>query len=161
MSEAPDPKLKEFMEVCKKCKDLIEEKEALAEKHGAEMKALNAKLNEAKHQVLKGLEAGELQRIQIPGWGTLFSKRKQSVKVPKTIEDKQLLFDWIRKTKGEDVLMGYLSIHSGSLNTFFNAERKIALDEAKKNNQVIDIDEFRLPGIEAPKEWIELGHKRG
>lgn len=74
--------------------------------------------------------------------GTISIANKYIVRTPKTIEEKQKLFEYIRSKFGEDVLVAKTTIIHQTLNSFYRDESK----EAEKNG----VANFSIPGIEAP-----------
>ena len=84
----------------------------------------------------------ELNLEKFPSkFGTLEVDDKSSVKVPKTVEDKALLWEWMRE-KG--IFDAYATVNSRSLQSLFKAER----DVAKRNGE--DMVVWTIPGIEPP-----------
>jgi hypothetical protein len=73
------------------------------------------------------------------GIGTFTRVMKEVVKVPKELEAKRKLFEWIDSQYGRDVLDTMVSINHQSLNSFYK-------EEAKKSSAL----DFAIPGIEAP-----------
>jgi len=104
-------------------------------------------------EILRQMEALELEKQHIKGFGTIFQKTERSVKVPKTVEEKLELFAWIKDNKGEDVLNRYLTINSRSLNSFYKEELEIAKEEGNVN--------FKIAGIEEPQVYYKLGMRKG
>ena len=133
-------------------KKLWEEKEKLDELKRVE--SVQSKVVEGlKIEVLKTMEASELDKQHVPGCGTVYRQRDFSVKVPKEIEAKLSLFEWIRDNKGEETLDAMVSINSQSLNSFYKAELALAKERG-------DVD-FALPGIQVPEVYYKIGMRRG
>lgn len=109
----------------------------------------NKKLTSLKMGMLETLDAGELEKYNVPGFGTVSRLRKFSIKVPKDPESKQALFDYISEKHGEDVLFNMTSINSQTLQSFYKDEKAIAVVEG-------NID-WNLPGVGEPKLYYDLG----
>ena len=73
--------------------------------------------------------------------GTFTITHTPQVTTPKTIEDKQKFFNYLKKTAGADVMWSYISVASGSLNTWY----KEKMAEAEKNGTLM---KFQVPGID-------------
>lgn len=65
-------------------------------------------------------------------------KQQASVATPKSAEDKEKLFQWL-KSKGEEVFLHYASVNSQSLNALYRSERDIAAKEGNIN--------WEMPGV--------------
>jgi hypothetical protein len=74
-----------------------------------------------------------------------------SVKTPKTPEEKQAFFEWIRKNVGEDAYHAYMSVNSQTLNSFYNRTNQEYADEGK----ILEID-----GLEQPTEYKKLSLRK-
>jgi hypothetical protein len=74
--------------------------------------------------------------------------KRFSVKTPKSIEDKRLLFQYIRETYGQDVLDEYRTVNYQTLNAFYKQECEHLGDGAK------------VPGLEEPTLDISLGFRK-
>lgn len=111
--------------------------EELLEKRKARFTAVRLRL-------LQILEAAELERFDGDEC-SVSVRRKSSVKIPQTLEDKKALFKYLRD-KG--VYWRYVNINSASLNTFYAAEEALALERGEY--------EFSLPGILPATSYTEL-----
>lgn len=113
-------------------------KELKAASEAAQEKAdeVKAKYNEHRDRVLKTLRANNRQKYSVDGVAMVYISDKEVYTVPKTNEQKQALFGYIRNTYGEDALMAMVGIHSATLTSWANEE---------SNKGVMQI-----PGLEAP-----------
>lgn len=118
----------------------------------AQLKDASGKLEAMKRDILKKMEAVELDKQQVPGVGTFSRVKKFSVKVPKDLELKERLFDYIKETKGDTVLLDLQSINSNTLNAFWKAEHEAAVDKG-------DLD-WNLPGVSEPEVYYQLGIRK-
>lgn len=105
------------------------------------------KLEEAEAKVRNALLTSGKSKYFVDGIGTVSMVSKSSYGTPKSIEEKAALFDYIRRTHGQEALMNYLSIHSASLNSFANKE----LD----GNPTLEI-----PGLKTPTVTMELRFRK-
>jgi len=99
------------------------------------------------NQVLKALEVSGKSKYFVDGVGTVSTTIKHSFKVPSDPAEKVRLFEYIEKTHGKDVLIGYLGIHSASLNSFANREMEGRPD-------------FTIPGLGTPNTTTELRFRK-
>ena len=107
-------------------------------KEASNIKHREYKEEEAK--CIKALEAAGKKSYKVDGVGNFSVISKQTVTVPKTIEDKDKLFLWIEENYDNDFLTSMLSIHHGKLNSFYNEAYAECEDKAL----------FELPGLEPP-----------
>ena len=135
-----------------KCREAWEQK-AVVEKLKDELKEANGEFTRLKNEIEKAMEASELEKQHIPGYGTISRVQKLSVKVPATPDEKKALFDWIQSTKGADVLFSLQSINSKTLNAMYKEEMDNAIKEGNTK--------FHMPGIQPPKAYYEIGMKKG
>jgi len=140
--------MQEFLD---KVKEMWEHKSVL-EGIKEDLKVESAKFEALKGDVLKAMEALELDKQHLPGLGTVYRQKNFSVETPKTIESKEALFKWISDNKGRDVLRSMISINSQTLNSFYKSE----LEVAKETGNI----DFALPGIEAPKLYWTIGMRK-
>jgi hypothetical protein len=76
---------------------------------------------------------------------------KMSVKVPKTLEEKEAFFNWVEKNMGEDARVVYATINSATLNRLYNEQS----EEAAARGEVLSID-----GISEPNVYTTLSFKK-
>ena len=110
-------------------------------------------LESKKLDIMKFMEAMELDKQHVPGCGTVFRQQNFSVKVPKDPAQKKALFDWIASHKGQDVLDNMISVNSMTLNSFYKAELAAAQEAG-------DI-KFKMTGIGEPEIYTTLGMRKG
>lgn len=99
--------------------------------------AVRETYDQTESRLLELLKKAGKTKYVVEGLGTLSISTKFMVRTPKTPEEKQALFNFIRESKGPEVLMGLVSINSNTLNSFVNEEKKV--------NPLVSI-----PGLEAP-----------
>ena len=139
----------DFMKLCretwlqKQAVDTI--KDRLAEE--------NKKLTGLQMDVVKIMHASDLEKQHMPGFGTLSIRKKHSVKVPKDQAAKDLLFTYIEKGKGPEVLAGLLTIPSNTLNSFWKEEYELAVARG-------DL-EWNMPGLAEPEMYERLAMTKG
>lgn len=113
------------------------------------LKRKKDRFNEISDRILKTLELLELDNIRAHGF-LFFKEVKSSVVTPKTVEDKQKLFDYL-KEKG--IFMEFASVNSQSLNALYKSLAEEALKEG-----VLD---FRMPGVPEPTSYTTLKLRKG
>lgn len=94
-------------------------------------------------------ESGKTQ-WKIDGLGTGSVVNTMSVPVPKTVEDKRALFEFVLKKYGEDVAFEKFGMHSKTLVSFYNEEYKASADKAL----------FSLPGVDVPTYTSEFRFRK-
>ena len=102
--------------------------------------------------ILQHFEENAMTSFRVDGVALISISEKMTVKTPKTPEDKTAFFNWLRDTKGPEVLLHYQTINSQSLNSFFKAEWESMSDEKKLT--------FVIPGIEAPSMVKKLSVRK-
>ena len=95
---------------------------------------------EEEHRVLQALKNAEKSKYHVDGVGTVSVVARETVKVPKDLDDKRKLFQWIKEKYGDDALDSYLTIHSQSLNSFYKKELE--------NSEQPEL--FSIPGLGEP-----------
>jgi hypothetical protein len=95
-------------------------------------------------------EAGKSKYVA-EGVGTFSIVNKLTITTPKTIEDKRMLFGYIKETHGEDYLDSVLSINHNTLGSFYRAEVEKAADPSL----------FTIPGLGEPVVRQEPRFRKG
>lgn len=131
-------------------KELVELSKAYQVKKDEAAEAY-AKVDEMKAKISSVLQASGKSKYFVDGVGTAYLINKYVVKTPKDNQAKKLLFDYIRSTHGDDVLMSKLSINHQTLNAFYNEE----VFQLAKEGKVGEI-----PGVEAPTHEVNLGFRK-
>lgn len=106
--------------------------------------ALQADLTTVQTEIIRILEASEIDSVKMNGFN-FYVEEKESVKVPKTLEDKLALFEYLRSLGLFDEMV---SMNSMTLNSFYKTMSEEALAKG--------ILEFRMPGVEAPTSYKQL-----
>jgi hypothetical protein len=97
-------------------------------------KAVSEELELAEQKALSMLEESGMKSFKTP-FGTVGVSYRTSVRTPKTEEDKQKLFVYLRE-RGLESMIG---VNSMSLNSLYKAGLEQAIAEGK--------DDFELPGV--------------
>lgn len=100
-----------------------------------EAKKSRAILNDLKLLMLATLKEAGLEGFKSSA-GTLSISHRTSVKTPKTVEEKDLLFNYLRE---KNLFMEMVSVNSMTLNSFYKSE----LDDAIARGD----SEWHLPGV--------------
>lgn len=139
--------VEEFGELCASSFELQKEIESIEK---GPLKDLKTKLKSIDALIMDKLENMDVSNFSCKA-GTVVRNRRFTVPTPKTREDKEAFFDWL-KAKGDDVYFSYLSINSQSLNALYRTEQDLAAEEGNLD--------FKLPGIGEPG-MLEYVSRRG
>lgn len=110
-------------------KDLAEEAQARADE-------VRDQYNSHRQKVQQVLEANGRKNYAVEGVGSVYISEKEVYRVPKSNEEKVLLFNYIKEQYGSDALLSLTSIHSATLTSWANAESEKGV--------------MSIPGLEAP-----------
>ena len=125
--------LQELVTTLKSIRDDYDAKKKELENIGAQCDAMEATL-------MQHLQENDMKSFKVDGVATISVTERMTVQTPKTIEDKAAFFKWLGTTKGDDVMMNYMTVNSQSLNSFFKAEWDGLTDEEKLV--------FQIPGLQ-------------
>lgn len=114
---------------------------------------LEKEYREAKRQVIDAFTTIGKKKYYVDGVGTCYFIEKLVVKTPKTLEDKQKFFDFLKEKHGETFLLDKQGVNHQSLQKIYND----LYDEAVENGCG---DTFNVPGLEAPTSDITLGFRK-
>lgn len=145
--------VEELDELCrayKKSRDEYDAAKEVSDAAYAERERLQGKVVEA-------MELAGKSKYVVEGVGTLYFNDKMSVRVPKDIESKKTLFKFLLDKYGPTVYWDKVSIHSATLNSFYNQELE-AFNEASKAGNING--DFNFPGVEAPTAMRSLGLRK-
>lgn len=103
-----------------------------------------------KHSVVKELEFKLIDLLTVAGKNSYEVDKvarvsvvsKTQVTVPKTTEQKEMLFKWIEERYGKEGMLAYQTINYQSLNSLYNKEMEAALEAGETLN---------IPGLELPQ----------
>jgi len=130
-------------------KSYLEKREA----YEAAKKVQTEKYNEYQRletRLMTTLKAAGKKSYKVDGIGSATVVQKSVIQVPKDVEHKRQLWEWIKNKYGVDTLDDMLSIHSAKLTSWYNEEA-----EANKENPL-----FSVPGISAPTMVENLSFRR-
>lgn len=113
-----------------------------------ELETMQASFTEVSMEIVKMLETLEIDSIKQHGF-TFFIEEKESVKTPKTLEDKKEFFQYLREL---GLFEEMVTVNSMTLNSFY---KSMSQEAAEKG--VLD---FRMPGIEEPTAYKTLKLRR-
>jgi len=143
-SPMPEVTIKELENLSKELFDLYQEEEKLANE--LKVKRLFMTEKEVKFQALLESAGKDSYHSEI---GTFSIVERKSVKIPKTIEAKSLLFSWLKE---QNIYDEVVSINSQTLNKLYRE----SLEESEKKGDVF----FRIPGLEDPTISPYLSFRR-
>lgn len=145
MSEVQSITVDQLTRQCQKIADLRWEESQLS----MTKKKVTEELELAEKEMLEMLNQSGLKNFKSPV-GTVSISHRTSVKTPKTEEDRQAFFEYL-KSKGLYDTM--ISVNSATLNSFYKAE----FEEAKERGD----DDFEIPGIKEVTIDQNLSFRRG
>lgn len=111
---------------------------------------LASTISSEKHAVVKELEmklidlltAAGKSSYEVDNVARVTVVSKTQVTVPKTIEQKEQLFGWLKDRYGEEGALAYQTINYQSLNSLYNKELEMAVDGGYQ---------LEIPGLELPQ----------
>lgn len=109
---------------------------------------LKDRLTTVQETILKTLDLMDLESIRAHGF-LFFKEQKSSVTTPKTTEDKELLFAFLRE---RGIFSEMVSVNSMTLNSLY----KTLANEAAADGNL----DFKLPGVAEPKSYTTLKMRR-
>lgn len=118
----------------------------------ATLKEHNQKKADLEVQILDMFEKLGKSKYYLDGVGTISTRTAYSVRVPKDMESKKKLFEYIHNKYGPEAYWDYATVNSAKLNSF--AKEELALAEESGDTS------FNLPGVEAPTARISLSLRR-
>jgi hypothetical protein len=110
----------------------------------------SAVVTDLKNEVIEMLQTSGLKNFKVPGIASVSLVDKLSVKTPKTHEEKEQFFTWL-KEQGDDMYLQYATVNANSLNSLF----KLKQEEAAENGEVLEI-----PGLSNPSSYSTLSLKK-
>lgn len=125
-------------------KNICEEAEKVVDTVKAQLVKMQAKM-------IAVLERFGRSNYSIPGAGTLIKTQRLTVTLPKTPEDKEQFFKYLRD---RDIFDDIVSVNSMTLNAFYKKEFDIAAEEGRAVG-------FKIPGISEAKTIVTLNVRKG
>lgn len=108
----------------------------------AQLKEQNQKKAELEMQVLDMFEKLGKTKYFLDGVGTISTSTRFSVRVPKDMDSKKQLLQYIHDKYGPEAYWDYATVNSAKLNAFFKEELALAEESGDTS--------FQLPGVGAP-----------
>lgn len=133
MSEVSVKELEETITMLVEARAEYDRAKTIASEKNATVELLEEKVTELMEKADKDVYVGRDARITIVS--------KLQVTTPKSPEDKQKFFEWLKLKHGEEAMWAYATVNHNSLNSLYNTEA----EEAKVRGEMISVD-----GIEAP-----------
>ena len=131
-------------------RELREAKDVYTEENN-KVKELYARVKEAESKVIGLLQSANKSRYIVEGVGQITLSEMLSVQTPKTPEQKQAFFNWLREEMGEDGYLTYASVNANPLNSLY----KQKVEEYGERGEVLEID-----GLEAPTSYTKLSLRK-
>lgn len=104
------------------------------------------KYQEQRDKVLSALRAANKKKYHVEGLGTLSVVTKKKYKLPKDLEAKKQVLDWLGQF-GEEVFVDKVTVNHNTFNSFCNQE----VEAAESRGEVLDI-----PGVDEPVAEFEV-----
>lgn len=104
---------------------------------------LHAKAEELENKLVALLTEAGKSVYEVEGVARVTIVSKTQVTTPKTIEQKEALFNWIEQKYGKDARLAYQTINYQSLNSLYNK----AMEEAVLKGEELDIKGVDLPMV--------------
>jgi len=108
-------------------------------------------VKEAEEQVIDMMERSGKKRYIAEGIGQVSISENLSVATPKTPEEKQAFFNWLKQEMGEDGYLTYASVNSASLNSLY----KQKVEEYGARGEVLEI-----AGLQQPTSFNKLSLRK-
>jgi hypothetical protein len=118
----------------------------------SQLSEVNGEINRVKTDLLKVLIDAEKSNYNVAGLGTVSVVNSMRVTTPKTIEQKQDLWDYITEKYGVDAAFGKFGVNYATLNRFYKDELE-AHDGPKSL--------FKVPGLDDPQPDVSLRFRKG
>ena len=122
---------------------------ALKEKMGkikSDLAELSNLTSQVESEIVDAMLEKDISKLTISG-KTVYLRTLSNYKIPASPEQKYVLFDFIRKSRGEEILNYLLSINSRTLNAWIKEEV-----EADSN--------FKIPCLGEPSVHAKLGLRK-
>ena len=110
-----------------------------------------ARYQDAQEATMALLKRAGKDEYTVKGFGKVSIKEELSVKTPKSPEEKEAFFNWIKDTMGDDAYFSYMTVNSNSLNSLY----KQKVEEAGARGEILDV-----PGLEAPTSYTKLSLRK-
>ena len=106
-------------------------------------------ISTGKHELVEELEMKLIEVLteagksvyEVEGCARVTIVSKTQVTTPKTLEQKELFFNWVESKLGKEGLLAYQTVNYQSLNSLYNKELEKALETGL---------DFTVPGLDLP-----------
>lgn len=113
--------------------------------------SMYAVVKETETALISILKAAGKEKYIAEGVGTVSLSERLSVPTPKTPEQKEAFFNWLREEMGQDGYLTYATVNSNSLNSLYRQK----VEEYGERGEVLEIG-----GIEAPTSYTSLSLRK-
>lgn len=117
----------------------------------AKVKELHNAYKEQEARVISLLAQAGKTKYVVEGVGQVITTESLYVPTPKTPEQKQAFFNWLREELGEDGYYTYATVNSNSLNHLY----KQKVEEYGERGEVLEIE-----GLEPPTSHVTLSLRK-
>jgi hypothetical protein len=122
---------------CEECEKVLDSKKAILAKMQAKM--------------ISVLEKFGRSNYAIPGSGMLIKSERLTVTLPKTPDDREAFYQYLKE---KNLFEDLVTVNSMTLNAFYKKEFDIAAEEGRAVG-------FKIPGISDPKTIVTLNVRKG
>lgn len=126
----------------------LREAKALSDEAQEQADILKKQYDTHRKTVLDALNTLKRKDYKVAGAGLVYISQKEVYTVPKTNEDKNKLFTYIKDKYGPDALMSMVGIHSATLTSWANKETETGEVQS-------------IPGLEQPTMIETLNFRKG
>lgn len=102
---------------------------------------------EAERKVMTLMQEAGKETYIAEGFGRVTLKEELSVQTPKSPDEKEAFFKWIKENMGDDAYFAYMSVNSRSLNSLY----KQKTEEFGARGELLQID-----GLSEPTAYTKL-----
>lgn len=127
----------------KELQELVTNLKALRDEYDAkkrDLETLGSQCDSMESTLMTHLQENDMKSFKVDGVASISISERMTVQTPKTNDDKAAFFKWLGTTKGDDVMINYMTINSNSLNSLIKAEYESLTDDQKLL--------FQVPGLQ-------------
>lgn len=127
----------------KELQELVVNLKALRDEYDTkkrDLEDLGAQCDSLESKLMTHLQENDMKSFKVDGVASISISERMTVQTPKTNDDKAAFFKWLGTTKGDDVMINYMTVNSNSLNSLIKAEYESLTDEQKLL--------FQVPGLQ-------------
>lgn len=108
-------------------------------------------VKELEYQVISMLTKAGKKKYIVEGVGNITLTETLSVQTPKSPQEKEAFFNWLKEEMGQDGFLAYASVNSSSLNKLY----KDKFEEYAARGEVLEIE-----GLQQPVSYTKLSLRK-